>query len=118
MQASATKIIQPDLEYLERLMVFDLPTLSDFINTASESVFKKIARHEKHPLFNCIVVNQARISSRLNIVYRPPKYRMQKGFNSFFPYYVSNFNKQTFQFVFFCNDLFLSHADTPTTNKS
>ena len=84
-QASATKIIEPDLEYIERLKVLDLPTLSDFIITASESVFKKIACNEKHPLFNRIVVNQARVSSRLNTVYRPPKCRTQKRFNSFFP---------------------------------
>ena len=48
MQASTTEIMEPDLRYLERLKVLDLPTLSDFINTASESVFKKIARNEKH----------------------------------------------------------------------
>ena len=45
-QASATKIIEPDLEYIERLKVLDLQTLSDFINTASESVFKNIAGNE------------------------------------------------------------------------
>ena len=93
MQASATKIIKPDLEYLKRLKVLDLPTLSDFINTATESVFKKIARNEKHPLFNRIVVNQARVSSRLNTVYRPPKCRTQKRFDSFFPSYMSKFNQ-------------------------
>ena len=92
-QASATKIIDPDLEYHERLKVFDLPTLSDFINTASESVFKKISRNEKHPLFNRILINQARVTSCLNTVYHPPKCRTQKRFNSFFPSYMSKFNQ-------------------------
>ena len=96
LQASATKIIEPNLDYLERLKVLDLLTLSDCINTASESVFKKIARNEKHPLFNRIAVDQARVSSRLVTVYRPPKCRTQKHFNGFFPFYMSNFNKQTF----------------------
>ena len=96
MRASATKIVEPDLEYLERLKVLDLQTLSDFINTASESVFKNIARNEKHLLFNRIAVDQERVSSRLNTIYRPPKYRTQKRFNSFFQFYMSNFNKQTF----------------------
>ena len=95
-RASATKIVEPDLEYLERLKVLDLQTLSDFINTASESVFKNIARNEKHLLFNRIAVDQERVSSRLNTIYRPPKYRTQKRFNSFFQFYMSNFNKQTF----------------------
>ena len=84
MQASTTKITEPDLEYLYRLKFLDLSTLSDFIDTASESVFKKTARNKQHRLFNRIVVNQVRASSRLNAVYRPPKRRTQKCFNSFF----------------------------------
>ena len=91
MQASATKIIEPDLEYHDKLKFLGLLTLSDFINTASESVFKKIARNEKYPLFNRIAVNHAKVSSRLNTVYRPPKCKTQKRFNSFFQYYMSNF---------------------------
>ena len=89
-RASATKIIKPDLQYLERLKFLHLPTLSDFITTASRSVFKKMARNKKHPLFNHIAVNQARVSFRQNIVYCSPKRGIQKRLNSLFPYYMSN----------------------------
>ena len=37
-QASDTKIIEPDLEYIEMLKFLDLLTPSDFINTAPKSV--------------------------------------------------------------------------------
>ena len=73
-QASATMIVKPDLEYHGRLKVLDLPTLSDFIITASESVFKKIARNEKHPLFNCIgksLLQKQCLLSRVSIVTEP-----------------------------------------------
>ena len=102
-------IIEPDLEYLEKLKVLDLPTRSDFINTASESVFKKIARNEKHPPFNRIAVNQPRISSRLNTVYRPPKCRTQKRFNSFSHSTCLILTNKLFSLGFFSTAIYFYH---------
>ena len=92
-QDSATKIIEPDLEYPDRLKFLELPSLCDFISSFSESLFRKIASNEMHPLFSRIILNQARTSSRLNTMYRPPKCRTQKRLKSFFPHYMSALNK-------------------------
>ena len=46
------RMIEPDLEYLQRLKSLELPALCDFMNYFTQSIFKKIACDEKHPLFS------------------------------------------------------------------
>ena len=92
-QDSATKIIEPALEYQDRLTFLELPPLCDFISSFSESMFWKIVSNEMHPLFSRSILNQVRTSSRLNTMYRPPKCRTQKRLKSFFPHSMSALNK-------------------------
>ena len=58
-QDSTTKIIEPALEYQERLKFLELPPLCDFISSFSKSMFWKIAANEMRQLFSRIILNKS-----------------------------------------------------------
>ena len=91
-QRTATRAIIPDMEYEERLCILQLPYLSDFLMDLSERHFNKIACDSSHPLFDRIIFNNNRMSSRLRTIYNPKRSRSQKRAKSFFPFFMSKLN--------------------------
>ena len=80
-QELATKTIESDLEYSDRLEFLELPSFLFLI--FQSFFFWKIASNEIHPFFSRIILNQARTSSCLDTMNRPPNCRTQKSLKSF-----------------------------------
>jgi hypothetical protein len=93
MQRTATRIVHPNMPYDTRLELLNLPTLANFIETLSQRFFRRISCNPEHPLFKRITINKSRTSTRYNTIYRPKKSRTQKRAKSFFPRFMSFFNK-------------------------
>jgi hypothetical protein len=92
-QKAATKIILPSIDYVDRLEVLKLITIHDFIFALSANCFRKISSNPAHPLFSKVVFNTHRASSRLKTTYRPPRCKTKRRGASFFPFFMSHFNK-------------------------
>ena len=82
-QRHATRIILPDLNYLERLEALELSTLSSFIYDISQDLFYKIVNNSKHPLHDRIKVITNRTSFRKPTAFYPPRPKTTKRANSF-----------------------------------
>ena len=100
-QRTATRAIIPDMEYEERLCILQLPYLSDFLMDLSERHFNKIACDSSYPLFDRIIFNTDRMSSRLCTIYIPKRSRSQNRAKSFFPFLCLNWIVNLF--YYFCN---------------
>ena len=90
-QRSASRIIYPDLCHEERLALLSLPLLNDFIFSICANHFRSISANPNHPLFNRIIFNNLKRSSRVTntcSVYRPEIARTQKRSKSFFQYFM------------------------------
>ena len=82
-QRSCTKIMLPESEYPDRLAILNMTMLSEFLFELSLSHFNKIRHDEGHPLFDRLVFNKNRTSSRVQCVFRPKKCRTEKRSHSF-----------------------------------
>jgi hypothetical protein len=92
-QRAATRVIYPDSSYEQRLNLLHLPTISSFINNISIAHFTRICTNSAHPLFNRVVFNHNRTSSRNgNMKFHPAISRTKKHANSFFQFYMRSFN--------------------------
>ena len=93
-QRTATRIMLPDLEYTDRLDILAMPQLNNFIFDLCEKHFRKIRENPSHPLFNRIIVNTCRTSSRTTgaNIFRPAIYRTHKRARSFFQFFMCHSN--------------------------
>ena len=100
-QRSATRVIFPDMDYDERLSVLCMPLLQDFIFGLCSKHFFKISNNPQHPLFERVVRNNCKQSSRqtnTRSTYRPDRARTQKRSKSFFQFFM-RFHKKMEIFI-------------------
>jgi hypothetical protein len=91
-QATATKVMVPGIEYEQRLLHLNLPTLNDHLFQLSLSHFYKISENKNHPLHSRIIYNTSRRSERNRNIYKPPRYRTTKCAKSFFNFFMTFLN--------------------------
>ena len=95
----------------------------DFVCDISAKHFLKIADDPTHPLFHYIQRNTGRMSSRKPTIYRPEQCRTTKRAKSFFQFFMSFFNNNSFlslaqsSFQVSCTHLFLSILILNAKNK-
>jgi hypothetical protein len=92
-QRTATRIITPNLEYVDRLNILEMPLLSTFIFTLGHNHFYRILHNPNHPLHNRILVNTNRTSSRQPTLFKAERARTSKRSNSFFNFFMSTNSK-------------------------
>ena len=77
----------PESEYPDRLAILNMTMLSEFLFELSLSHFNKIRHDEGHPLFDRLVFNKNRTSSRVQCVFCLKKCRTEKRSRSFFQFF-------------------------------
>ena len=88
-QRSATRVIFPDLDYDERLSFLCMPLLQDFVFELCSKHFFKLSYNPQHQLFECVVRNNCKQSSRqtnTRSTYRLDRACTQKQSKSFFQF--------------------------------
>ena len=91
-QRYATRIILPHITlYHERLSLLSMPLIEEFLMSLCSKHFIKISSDNTHPLFNKIMFNNQRKSTRNARKFYPSKCRTAKRQKSFFEFYMRFF---------------------------
>ena len=88
MQKSCINVMLPEFNYDEALIALDIPKLNKFLFDISECHFSKILNNVHHPLYDRIIFNHNRLSSRSKYFFRPARCRTVKRQHSFFNYFM------------------------------
>ena len=92
-QLTPTRIILPETDsYTTRLNKLSLSTVSEFLFDVCASDFTKIAEDPSHPLFNRVIFNTFRTSSRRAPKFYPGKCHTETYRYGFFQLFMSHFN--------------------------
>ena len=91
---STKELLHPGLQskWLPYTDILNLPTVSEFLFDVCASHFSKIAEDPSHPLFNRVIFNTFRTSSRGAARFYPGKCHSETYRNRFFQFFMSHFN--------------------------